>query len=107
MFLPTYEYECERCARVFEVRQRISDPALAACETCGGPVRRLLAAAPFILKGSGFYVNDYPSASRKKAQEAEKKGTQESSPVAGSSTPPASSSSSPSSTSSSPPSSTS
>ncbi len=74
----TYEYQCERCERVFEVRQRISEPPLATCEKCGGPVRRLLAPAPFILKGSGFYVNDYPSEARKKAQEVEKKGAQES-----------------------------
>jgi len=97
--LPTYEYQCERCGRVFEVRQRISDPPLSACDTCGGPVRRLLAPAPFILKGSGFYVNDYPSESRKNAQAAEKKDTQESSPVAGSATSPSSSDSSTSSTS--------
>jgi putative FmdB family regulatory protein len=57
---------------VFEVRQRISEPALTVCETCGGPVRRLIAAAPFILKGEGWYVTDYPSASRKKAMDAEK-----------------------------------
>jgi len=79
--LPTYEYQCERCERVFEAWQRISDPPLAACETCGGPVRRLLAAAPFILKGSGFYVNDYPSEARKKAREAEKKTGSEPSPA--------------------------
>ncbi len=77
MSVPTYEYQCERCERVFEVRQRISDPPLAACEKCGGPVRRLLSPAPFILKGPGFYVNDYPSEARKKAVEADKKGVQE------------------------------
>ena len=93
--MPKYEYECERCARVFEVSQRISDPPLTACEKCGGPVRRLLAPAPFILKGSGFYVNDYPSESRKKAQDAEKKAqdekkAQEPRSGAGSSTPPSS-----------------
>ena len=26
--MPTYEYECPKCPRVFEVRQRISEPAL-------------------------------------------------------------------------------
>ncbi len=77
----TYEYQCERCERVFEVRQRISEPPLATCEKCGGSVRRLLAPAPFILKGSGFYVNDYPSEARKKAQEAEKKESPASTPA--------------------------
>jgi putative FmdB family regulatory protein len=70
--VPTYEYECTSCRRTFEVRQRISEPPLETCETCGGVVRRLLSPAPFILKGKGWYVTDYPSASRKKAMDAEK-----------------------------------
>jgi putative FmdB family regulatory protein len=72
--VPTYEYECESCQKTFEVRQRISEPPLTRCERCGGPVRRILSPAPFILKGGGFYVNDYPSESRKKALSEEKKG---------------------------------
>jgi putative FmdB family regulatory protein len=73
--MPTYEYECDKCRRVFEVRQRISEPALTSCDVCGGALRRLLSPAPFILKGDGWYVTDYPSASRKKALEAEKSAT--------------------------------
>ena len=60
---------------MFEVRQRISEPPLTTCEVCGGDVRRLLSAAPFILKGDGWYVTDYPSESRKKAVESEKNST--------------------------------
>jgi putative FmdB family regulatory protein len=70
--VPTYEYECGSCHRTFEVRQRISEAPLTTCEVCGGPVHRLLAAAPFILKGEGWYVTDYPSEARKKALSAEK-----------------------------------
>ena len=70
--MPTYEYQCEKCQRVFEVRQRITEPALTTCEVCGGHVKRLLFPAPFILKGEGWYVTDYPSEARKKAKEAEK-----------------------------------
>ncbi len=72
--MPTYEYHCDGCGRDFEVKQRISEDALKTCEVCGGAVRRLLSAAPFILKGEGWYVTDYPSASRKKAMESEKGG---------------------------------
>ena len=72
--MPTYEYECGACHRVFEVKQRISEPPLTTCDACGGAVRRLLSAAPFILKGEGWYVTDYPSESRKKARESEKGG---------------------------------
>jgi len=70
--MPTYEYECLKCKRVFEIRQRISEPALTVCDVCGGEVRRLLSAAPFILKGAGWYVTDYPSESRKQALQSEK-----------------------------------
>jgi putative FmdB family regulatory protein len=71
MFVPTYEYECPKCPRVFEVRQRITEPALTTCDRCGGPIHRLLSATPFILKGGGWYVTDYPSESRKQASKAE------------------------------------
>jgi putative FmdB family regulatory protein len=70
--VPTYEYQCEKCQRVFEVRQRITEAPLTTCEACGGRVKRLLSPAPFILKGEGWYVTDYPSESRKKAKETEK-----------------------------------
>jgi putative FmdB family regulatory protein len=70
--MPTYEYECLKCRRVFEIRQRISEPALTVCDACGGEVRRLLSPAPFILKGGGWYVTDYPSESRKQALQSEK-----------------------------------
>lgn len=69
--MPTYEYECPKCPRVFEVRQRITEPALVTCDRCGGPIHRLLSPAPFILKGGGWYVTDYPSEARKKGTSSE------------------------------------
>jgi putative FmdB family regulatory protein len=69
--MPTYEYECPKCPRVFEVRQRITEPALVTCDRCGGPIHRLLSATPFILKGGGWYVTDYPSEARKKGTSSE------------------------------------
>jgi len=77
--MPTYEYECPKCPRVFEVRQRITEPPLETCDRCGGPVHRLLSAAPFILKGEGWYVTDYPSEARKKATSSESSGKETSS----------------------------
>ena len=70
--MPTYEYQCDQCQRTFEVRQRITAEPLTRCEACGGALRRLLSPTPFILKGGGWYVTDYPSEARKKGQEAEK-----------------------------------
>lgn len=73
--MPTYEYQCQQCRRTFEVRQRITEEPLKRCEVCGGPLQRLLSPAPFILKGEGWYVTDYPSEARKKARDAEKSTT--------------------------------
>jgi putative FmdB family regulatory protein len=73
--VPTYDYRCDRCERTFEVRQRISETPLSTCDRCGGPIHRLLSPAPFILKGGGWYVTDYPSEGRKKGMEAEKKSS--------------------------------
>jgi len=83
--VPTYEYECSKCPRVFEVRQRITEAPLTTCDVCGGPVRRLLSAAPFILKGAGWYVTDYPSEARKKAAKAESPSSDSSAAAAGTS----------------------
>lgn len=74
--VPTYDYQCDDCKKTYEVRQRISAAPLTACQYCGGHIRRLLSSAPFILKGDGWYVTDYPSESRKKAMAAEKKGSE-------------------------------
>ena len=70
--MPIYEYQCESCSRRFEVMQRMTEPLLATCEKCGGHVRRLISQTSFVLKGSGWYVTDYPSESRKKAMSQEK-----------------------------------
>ncbi len=56
--MPIYEYRCDRCG-VFEVTQRITEPALSDCPTCNGTVARLISATSFQLKGSGWYVTDY------------------------------------------------
>lgn len=72
--MPIYEYQCEGCGRQFEVIQRMTEPLLSMCERCGGHVRRLISQTSFVLKGTGWYVTDYPSESRKKAMAQEKNG---------------------------------
>lgn len=70
--MPVYEYECSACGRRFEAMQKFSDPALSDCRNCGATgVRKVLAPAAFVLKGSGWYVTDYASPDRRKAAEAE------------------------------------
>ncbi|HLC41643.1 MAG TPA: FmdB family zinc ribbon protein [Methylomirabilota bacterium] len=98
--MPTYEYECESCHRIYDVLQRITESPITSCKFCSGPVHRLLSAAPFILKGNGWHVTDYPSEARKKGMEKEKPPSSTPSPSSSESTS-SSSSSSPSSGSSS------
>lgn len=57
--MPLYEYRCEKCGKVFEVRQKFSDNPLETHEECGGKVERLLSAPALQFKGSGFYITDY------------------------------------------------
>ena len=57
--MPIYEYECDGCHSVFEVRQKVSDPAPTE-HSCGSKqVRRILSATSFVLKGTGWYATDY------------------------------------------------
>lgn len=57
--MPLYEYECESCGRRFERIQKFSDPPIAECPHCAGPVRKLMSSPAIQFKGSGFYITDY------------------------------------------------
>ena len=58
--MPIYEYKCEHCGDTFEVLQKFNENPLTECILCHkGPVKKLISVSSFILKGSGFYVNDY------------------------------------------------
>ncbi len=70
--MPIYEYKCTKCSEQFEVTQKITDDPLTDCSSCGGKLKKLITNTSFVLKGSGWYVTDYPSADRKKAVEARK-----------------------------------
>ena len=58
--MPIYEYECQQCGKVFETIQKFSDPKLTEC-LCEekAPVTKLISAAAFHLKGTGWYVTDF------------------------------------------------
>ena len=69
--MPTYEYDCPKCKKTFDVFQSITAKPLKTCPTCKGKVkRRIGTGAGIIFKGSGFYQTDYRSDNyRKKARE--------------------------------------
>lgn len=70
--MPIYEYKCKKCNQTFEIMQKVTDPQLSVCNSCGGELRKLITSTSFVLKGSGWYISDYPSSDRKKALDAEK-----------------------------------
>lgn len=57
--MPRYDYECQTCRHVFEVKQSFSSEPVAACPECKNGAQRMIRAVPIVFKGSGFYVNDY------------------------------------------------
>jgi putative FmdB family regulatory protein len=58
--MPIYEYRCATCGHQKEYLQKVSDPRLTDCPECGKPTfEKMLSAAGFQLKGSGWYVTDF------------------------------------------------
>lgn len=63
--MPIYEYECISCGEITEAIQKFSDAPLTTCKSCSGKLQKLISQSTFHLKGSGWYVTDYASGSRK------------------------------------------
>lgn len=65
--MPIYEYQCDDCDHKLEALQKMSDEPLEECPTCGKPsLRKLVSAAAFRLKGSGWYETDFKDKSAQK-----------------------------------------
>jgi putative FmdB family regulatory protein len=82
--MPIYEYRCPN-GHTFEVFQRMSDPPVSSCETCGAsPVEKVLFPVAVHFKGSGFYSTDYGKGSRKAGRDGDASGQDKSGDKAGS-----------------------
>ena len=58
--MPIYEYRCGACGFQREFLQRISDAPLTDCPECGKrSLSKMVTAAGFQLKGSGWYATDF------------------------------------------------
>ncbi len=74
--MPIYEYECTHCHHAFEHMQKISDAAVTHCEQCGlETATRLVSAAGFQLKGTGWYVTDFKDKPQKPSEKVNKPAT--------------------------------
>ena len=58
--MPIYEYQCSACGHYMEKFQKISDAPLTTCPACHQEtMNKLVSAAAFKLKGSGWYETDF------------------------------------------------
>jgi putative FmdB family regulatory protein len=58
--MPIYEYRCEECGKQQEHLQKMADAPIAQCPSCGSSkYLKLISAAGFQLKGSGWYATEF------------------------------------------------
>ena len=68
--MPIYEYRCAACGFQKEYLQKMSAAPLTECPECGKPsFTKMVTAAGFHLKGSGWYATDFKHGTKPKAPE--------------------------------------
>ena len=71
--MPIYEYRCAACGFQKEYLQRLSDAPPTACPECGkASLRKMVTAAGFHLKGSGWYATDFKHGQKPKSKPEDK-----------------------------------
>jgi len=101
--MPIYAYRCSSCGHQQDFLRKVSDPPLTVCPQCAKDTfSKMLTAAGFQLKGSGWYVTDFrgnggaapadgkaggDAADKSDAKPADSKGDAGSTPAAPAATP--------------------
>jgi len=81
--MPIYEYRCSECGFQDEFLQKHSDPLMTLCPSCGKEsLKKLLSAAGFQLKGSGWYATDFKGSGAKPAAKSGEDAKSDSAPSA-------------------------
>jgi len=58
--MPIYEYRCGKCGFQKEFLQRLNEAPLTKCPECGKrTLKKMVTAAGFQLKGTGWYATDF------------------------------------------------
>jgi len=82
--MPIYEYRCADCGFQDEYLQKVSEQPMTVCPSCGAAsFRKLLSAAGFQLKGSGWYATDFKNGGGAAKPEDKKEAKPESAPACG------------------------
>lgn len=70
--MPIYEYECSACSHRLESFQKMTDMPLVTCPNCHrNSLEKLISAAGFQLKGSGWYATDFRNKGKPPAEKKE------------------------------------
>ena len=73
--MPIYEYRCGACGHELEVLQKLSEAPLSDCPEChNSTLTKLVSAAGFQLKGSGWYATDFKGSGKPAAKADVKNG---------------------------------
>jgi putative FmdB family regulatory protein len=66
--MPIFEYRCDECGHQEDHLQKSSERPLTKCPACGKKAyKKMLSAAGFQLKGSGWYATDFKNTGKKPA----------------------------------------
>jgi putative FmdB family regulatory protein len=79
--MPIYEYQCTSCHHQFDLIQKVSDEPITECPSCHkDTATKLVSAAGFQLKGTGWYVTDFKNkqnpSTQKKTETAKSTSTE-------------------------------
>jgi len=70
--MPIYAYECSACGATHDFLQKMGEGRKRKCPSCGAlRLRKLVTAAAFHLKGTGWYVTDFRDKDKKKDSDGE------------------------------------
>ncbi len=76
--MPTYNYRCKLCGFEFKVQKKMTDEGPSECPNCKkNEIEQILNPPFFILKGSGFFVNDYVKKKEEKQKKRKEKSEEE------------------------------
>ena len=77
--MPFYEYKCGACGHHLEALQKFSDEPLVYCPECNAPsLKKMISAAAFRLKGTGWYETDFKGDKKDGGKTAGSAGTDKS-----------------------------
>jgi putative FmdB family regulatory protein len=79
--MPIYVYRCGACGYQKEFLKRLSDAPLTDCPECGKRAfNKLVTAAGFHLKGTGWYATDFKNSGAKPAAKQDKSQSKQDKP---------------------------